>query len=332
MIRIPCNISRPEFIAKYEKLRRPVVLEGCDHDWPGKERWTSLEALTPLFQPDDVLNTCEWDKIQWGTEGQDLMRRGHLCIFDPIKGPNKLHIRENYTVPPAFQNADFYRHLFDVDDLLNPSPFFPDKYPLQHFAFGARASGTIPHFDCHLPAMDAWNTLVLGYKWWILYPDLHQSLSQKKNVWCDSACSEDNIHLHYWYANVASQSQKFIHEASSKPISILQGPGDTIYIPDRWMHALLNLADTVSVTHNYASVTNIVRVFHQILVRGKEEDWMKIYYDVLDDEQRMQVLASVTGEKVCVPAYSSHLCNSDNCKESTFYAKAVVPHRQQQKK
>ena len=54
MPRISCNISREEFVLKYEIPRKAVMLVGCDEDWPARTEWT-YEKLAPRFS-----NESQW--------------------------------------------------------------------------------------------------------------------------------------------------------------------------------------------------------------------------------------------------------------------------------
>ena len=44
------------------------------------------------------------------------------------------------------------------------------------------------------------------------------------------------------------------------PMDAVQGPGEIMFVPDGWWHAVLNLDHTVAVTQNYVSSARFDKV------------------------------------------------------------------------
>lgn len=55
----------------------------------------------------------------------------------------------------------------------------------------------------------------------------------------------------------AEQCQNLIHEKNVRSFEVIQRAGQTLFVPSGWHHQVWNLADTISVNHNWFNGCNI---------------------------------------------------------------------------
>merc|ERR1712151_363575 len=283
--RISCNISREEFYEQYEKTRTPVMLVGCDEHWAAKERWT-IDKLIPRFT-----NTSKWrcelhdqdatdydhDTVPWNEIIDRAMTNRDFYIFgnEFLAREENRQLLDDFECPGPFQGADIYGHLKD---------FHPPGGKYLWFMVAPRGTGSFPHVDPQ--ATDAWNSLVKGHKWWIIYPG-DADYQGSAELECDDYCSSDTEEYN-WYTSVGINALRNECSNGKFPQHILQKPGETIYVPYGRYHAEFNMDETIGVTANFASPANLWSVWHEIVMDG-EEHWKRAYYQVFDKEQRKQL-------------------------------------------
>ena len=111
------------------------------------------------------------------------------------------------------------------------------------FLFGPERSGTCLHVDPL--ATSAWNTVTEGRKLWVLFPP-HVSKSVAKGLDVIRK-GEDDEAVNYFCDILPRIREK--HGSEVNIIQFIQQPGDTVFVPGGWWHAVLNLDHTIAITH-----------------------------------------------------------------------------------
>lgn len=157
------DITQKEFIEKYLKPRKPVVIKNMARKWPAYQKWTMEymkevvgDVEVPLYDsskadPAAPINASA-AKMKFG-DYIDLIQREptdlRIFLFDPIKFAPKL-----------------------LEDFISPKELmggFLDKYP--NMFFGGKGSVTFLHFDIdmahifHTHFNGRKHILLFDYKW-----------------------------------------------------------------------------------------------------------------------------------------------------------------------
>lgn len=149
-----------------------------------------------------------------------------LYIFAELKIPFK----------PSFVAEDLF-------DLVKEK----HRPPYRWLLIGPRRSGSCVHVDPLGTA--AWNHCVVGRKRWVLF----EPGTPKKIVKGTGLFRGDDEPVNYF----CDILPKIRHTYSSvRPLEFIQHPGQTVYIPPGWWHAVINLDHTIAYTQNFVSKTN----------------------------------------------------------------------------
>ena len=233
--RVSCHgLSSLEFQQVFEQTKEPVVFVGCDKDWLAKDTWR-LDSLIHRFDLaskwrvvllEDSDAAAGDERIQWKNVVKNFQNNKKFYVFDNLNTTYGQRLEIEYSTPSLFS-----KDVFEYFD-------FPVDYgPMRWFALGSKFTGTFPHFDPF--GTDAWNSVVHGMKWWMLFPPLsHSYLDEDYDyLGCDYSCSDENISIVDYYSTIWSNDSIISEMFGGKSIKhVIQNEGETVYIPSGVIH------------------------------------------------------------------------------------------------
>jgi len=207
-------------------------------------------------------NDPEWEgaRRKWSSPKKMIEEYGDVpvCIKEVDQTLVRIPLRMFFQYANSTK-ADFPVYMCEKElstdflaDYSNPVPFRDDLYQivlpeeevnehpwLAYLLIGGRGSGSPLHKDPI--GSGAWNALLYGRKRWCLFPpDTDPSLLGLTN---DSTTPPA-----YWWQDVYPGLLK---NSSVKNIEIIQKPGEVVFVPAGWHHAVINLETSIAVTQNF---------------------------------------------------------------------------------
>ena len=104
----------------------------------------------------------------------------------------------------------------------------------------------------------AWNTVVRGRKLWVLFPPGTPKSVVKAKYEIKS--HEDDEAVNY-FADLIPRVKAAYPDVDV--YQFIQYPGETLFVPGGWWHAVVNLDDTIAVTQNFCNRANFENVWRK---------------------------------------------------------------------
>lgn len=284
------DLSVEEFKTRFLKPQLPVIITGLVDDWPAMvcgwqgvpvfggrgvpEHRTAPRRLPPLarpqkhWTPEALYEHARHRKFKCGEDDDGYAVRMKLKYFlrymasqqddsplyifesrfdDKARWPA---MRDHYSVPEYFRE--------DLFDLV-PEKMRP---PHRWWLVGPQRSGTVCHIDPL--GTSAWNACVHGKKRWVLIPPATSAEYAKAKAFqarvpdasrkSGTRALEDDEAIDYFHLQLPRAIAAAAKAGTPMQVyDFVQEPGDLMYVPGGWWHAVLNITDTVAVTQNFAS-------------------------------------------------------------------------------
>lgn len=276
------TLTADDFHHNYEGRETPCIIKniplGYDggqviKPWPALEKWSIeqlrqnehlLERKYKCGEDDDGDNIKVKLKhfLNYQTENRD---DSPLYIFDSSfeNDQSESSILHDYRVPSYFRD--------DLFGLVSESR----RPPYRWFLVGPERSGTCVHIDPL--ATNAWNTLIFGRKRWVLFPPhVPKHIVKGRGLIRDD---EDDEAIHYFMyilpriKRKARSLRDHVDYRNFATYEFTQQPGETVFVPNGWWHAVLNLTHTVGITQNYCSRRNFEKVWLKTRTGRKRMAW-----------------------------------------------------------
>lgn len=260
------ELSQQDFLEKYQIPNQPVIIEGLADDWPAFEKWDfktlykeygDVEFEIGEEQDGTPVKMALKDYIQYMIFNRDDSP-AYLFQRNLHKDERMKELLKDYKVPVYFEND--YQRLMDDKHI-------PDY---NWFLIGPRRSGSYIHYDPF--SMSAWNTSLCGHKkWFLIDPNLDRDTAEANNL--RDPTNIDNYDALYYVINFYPK----VVLDSMKKYEFIQKKGDTIFLPSRWWHVVINIDDTIAITQNFTNKGNFERVWKHFRKSRKNSacNWLR---------------------------------------------------------
>ncbi|KAH7286490.1 hypothetical protein KP509_32G009400 [Ceratopteris richardii] len=233
------NLSVQDFIDNYEEPNIPVIITDALFSWPALTKWNKDYLVKAAGDSKLAVGPVEMTMENYFTYSESICEERPLYLFDPHFIEKMPSLSEDFDVPIYFRED-----LFSI--LGNERPHY------RWLIVGPARSGSSFHIDPN--STSAWNAVVKGTKKWILFPPdvnppgVHPS--------ADGVEVAAPVSIMEWFMNF----YKLAKEWKKKPIECICREGELIFIPNGWWHLVLNLEESIAITQNYVSRSNLLNV------------------------------------------------------------------------
>ncbi|KAJ2237046.1 hypothetical protein H4R99_007190 [Coemansia sp. RSA 1722] len=251
------GLSVSEFVRDFLEPNVPVVLD-AQHtaSWPARNDWVTKDGSPNYAQllelyADAEVQVAECDKVYFSDQQRTTMRFADFVDKWRYAPQSHMYCKDwhfmrsnpNYQAyqPLAYLSNDWINMYYDSRPELN------DDYRFCYM--GGNGTWTPFHEDVYRSY--SWSANICGRKRWIMVPP------GQTHLFTDG--------LGNWVYNLMDYDKvKYPRLHELKTLEIIQGPGETVFVPAGWWHQVLNIGDTISINHNWGNEFNLAFMYDRL--------------------------------------------------------------------
>lgn len=234
------NVSRDEFVERYVRGCRPVVLTDLAKDWPAMRRWSPADLKARFGHLDVEVQADRQRDPRYEQNKLKHRRIERLSAFvDKVQadGPsNDYYLTANNE---AMKRPEFAPLLDDIGTM----PDYCDPSQLRErasFWFGPAGTVTPLHHD----TLMLLHTQIVGRKRWRFISPLETPrLYNHVEVYSPIDVDQPDLVRHPTFGEV-------------KMLEVVLDPGDTVFLPLAWWHQVTSLEVSLSFSYSNLAVPN----------------------------------------------------------------------------
>jgi hypothetical protein len=219
---------------------RPFILTEPVKAWPVYKDWTIGSLLSQHGQEKFRAEAVDWPLTTYRDYMADNSDESPLYLFDRAFVP-KMGLAVG--PPQSTPNAAYWPPACFAEDFF--SVLGKDRPDHQWLIVGPERSGSKFHKDPN--ATSAWNAVLRGPKYWIMFPS-GDKRAPPPGVYVSDDQSEVTSPL-----SIAEWLLNFHAEARRTPgcMEGICGEGEILHVPSGWWHLVVNLEPSIAITQNF---------------------------------------------------------------------------------
>jgi hypothetical protein len=267
------GLTLSHFKEDFEVRGAPLIIRDATTAWKAHRHWRREQ-----WQED-------FGHMQFACSGYDMTLSNFYHYLDSDVGdiaPLYLFdtrlptlLKADYETPPYFQD-----NLWDISEGKEP-PLLDSAWVI----VGGTRSFSGWHKDPN--ASHAWNACIQGQKKWLFFPPGHPPPGVMPSR--DGSNVTSPISLIEWF-------HAFYEEAVASGLAQggVQQPGDIVFVPRGWWHAVLNMTPTLCITQNYVAPSNLPHFLRFVRDRPESVSGLK---EGMQADEMLQVFEEYWGRK-----------------------------------